>query len=139
MVRKLAWFLLIFFLIKPVFAQPGADSLNNIIKLNLSALVVRNFSVQYERKVAPKIAVAIAFHILPFGKLPFSGTLSDMVDVNNVAFNKANIGSFGIIPEVRFYPGKKGALRGFYVGPFINYSHYKTSLPIDYNLSLIHI
>lgn len=133
MIRKISWLLLIICIAKPVFAQQDADSLYNIIKLNFSALVVRNFSVQYERKVASKIAVAVAFHILPFGKLPFSRTISDWIKVSNVEFNKASIGSFGIIPEVRFYPGKKGALRGFYVGPFLNSSRYKADLPIDYS------
>lgn len=96
-------------------------------------MAFRNIAVQYERKISKKTSFAIAAHLLPFGKLPYPGLVSDIADVKNVEFNKANIGAFGIIPEFRFYPGRKGALRGFYLGAFINYAQYKTDLPINYN------
>jgi hypothetical protein len=119
-------------ILKPVKAQQTSDS-SNVIKINLSALLMRNISVQYERKISPKMALALDIHLLPFGKLPYQSVVSDIVDVSNIDFTRANIGAFGIIPELRFYPGKKGALRGFYFGPFVSYSRYKTDLPINYS------
>ncbi len=129
-----SFFLLIFFfsILMPIKAQEISDN-SNIVKVNLSALLMRNFSVQYERKISPKLALALGVHFLPFGKLPYQNIVSNYVDVNNIDFTKANIGAFGIIPEVRIYPGKEGALRGFYLGPFISYSSYKTDLPIYYS------
>jgi hypothetical protein len=133
MIKSISLFILITIsLLKPLKAQEISDS-SNVVKLNLSALLTRNFSVQYERKVSPKVAVALGIHFLPFGKLPYQNIVSDIADVNNIDFTRANIGSFGIVPEVRFYPGNKGALRGFYFGPFISYSRYKTDLPINYS------
>lgn len=105
---------------------------NNAIKINLSGLVVRNISVQYERKVSHKISLALGFRDLPFGTLPFSKAISNLVDNPNVQFNRMNIGSIAVTPELRFYPGKK-PMKGFYVGPFISFANYKTDLPIEYN------
>lgn len=99
-------------ILKPVKAQQTSDS-SNVIKINLSALLMRNISVQYERKISPKMALALDIHLLPFGKLPYQSVVSDIVDVNNIDFTRANIGAFGIIPELRFYPGKKAPCGDF--------------------------
>jgi hypothetical protein len=37
------------------------------------------------------------------------------------------------VPEFRYYVGRKGALHGFYIGPFVSISNYKMNLPINYN------
>ncbi len=105
---------------------------SNAVKINLSGFAVRNISVQYERKINHKLSVALAFRDIPFGTLPFSGTISNLVDNPYIQFNKMNIGSVAVTPEVRFYPGKK-VLKGFYVGPFVSFGNYKTDLPIEYN------
>jgi hypothetical protein len=34
---------------------------------------------------------------------------------------------------MRFYVGKKGALRGFYLGPFVNFSRYNADLLYEYD------
>ena len=114
-------------------AQQISDSVNNEIKLNISSLIVRNISVQYERKISAKISLALGVHLLPFGKLPQQKLVSDIVDVSDVNFEEAKLGSFGVVPDMRFYPGKRGVMKGFYFGPFINYSNYKMDLPINYN------
>lgn len=105
----------------------------NIIKVNLPTLAFRNFSLQYERQVGRRTSVAVHVHTMPFGKLPFQSTIESLNDDVDVQFDKFQIGSFGIVPEFRYYVGKKGALRGFYIGPFLNYSSYKMDLPIEYN------
>ena len=103
------------------------------LKINLSGIVIRNLSVQYEIAVAPKTSVALAVRNIPYGKLPFSSAISNLVDNNFVDFDKTKVGMFGIIPEVRFYLGKKNALQGFYLGIFGNYSNYNNLVPIAYN------
>jgi hypothetical protein len=116
-----------------VNAQLLPDSNKNEIKVNLSALLFRNISVQYERKINKKMSVALGGHVLPFGKLPFKSTIEDLADVNTINFDDVRIGGFGFVPEVRFYTGKKGVFHGFYLGPFLNLSSYKADLPISYN------
>lgn len=106
---------------------------DNIVKINLSALVFKNISVQYERKVAKRLSVALNVHGIPFGKIPFEKQIEKSINDTTVPISKFRFGSFGFTPELRFYVGKKGALRGFYLGPFINYNKYKTDLPITYD------
>jgi len=128
-------FLLILFLttVGSLNAQLLPDSNKNEIKVNLSALLLRNISLQYERKITRKMSVALGAHVLPFGKLPFKNTIRDIADLQNVNFDELKIGGFGFAPEVRFYTGKKGVFHGFYLGPFLNFSSYKAGLPIYYN------
>lgn len=104
----------------------------NIIKINLPALVLKNFSVQYERQVGRKTSVALNVRTIPFGKLPLQNSFNDLVDNSDVQYDQFKLGSFGLVPEFRYYLSRKGALHGFYVGPFFNYSNYKMNLPITY-------
>jgi len=121
----------------PVFSQeeeePKESPKNNIVKINLSALVVKNISVQYERKVAKRVSVAANVHYRPFGQLPFLSAIEKAIDDPSVPANQLKWGGIGVTPEVRFYVGKKGALRGFYLAPFANISKYKADLPIEYS------
>ncbi len=108
---------------------------NNILKINLPALVLKNISVQYERKIAKKTSVAVNVHTIPFGSLPFQSTFKSLANSTStdVQFDQFKLGSFGVVPEIRFYVSKKGALHGFYIGPFFSYSTYKVNLPINYS------
>ncbi|MEO6228635.1 MAG: DUF3575 domain-containing protein [Ferruginibacter sp.] len=106
---------------------------NNIIKINLSALVFKNFSFQYERKISRSTTVGVNVHYMPFSKLPFLSSIEKAVDDPDVPVDLIKLGSTGITPEIRFYVGKKGAFHGFYIAPYANYTNYKTDLPIDYD------
>ncbi len=113
--------------------KPKESPKNNIVKINLSALVVKNISVQYERKIAKRVSIAANVHYRPFGKLPFLSSIEKAIDDPSVPVNQLKWGGMGITPEVRFYVGKKGAMRGFYLAPFANISSYKSDLPINYS------
>lgn len=106
---------------------------SNVIKINLPALLFKNISVQYERKVGKKMSAAVNVHTIPFGQLPFQSTFKNVGGSSDVQYSQFKLGSFGVVPEFRFYVGKKGALRGFYIGPFISYNSYKIDLPINYS------
>ena len=105
----------------------------NVVKINLPALAFNNFSLQYERAVGKKTSVAVNIHTIPFGKLPFQSTFKNITNNSDVKYDQFKLGSFGVVPELRFYVGKKGALHGFYIGPFFSYNNYKMNLPISYN------
>ena len=105
---------------------------SNIVKINLSSLVFKNISLQYERKLAKKISVALNVHAIPFGHLPFLRSIEKAIDDPNVPVNKLSLGSMGFTPEIRYYLGKKGAFRGFYLAPFLNVTRYKVDLPVNY-------
>ncbi|MFT3681185.1 MAG: DUF3575 domain-containing protein [Ferruginibacter sp.] len=116
-------------------AQTDLDDLperNNIIKINLSALVFKNISIQYERKLTDRISFALNGRYMPFGKNPVKKVVEEIVDQPSVSFNQFRLGNVGITPELRFYTGKLGVFNGFYLGPFFSYNNYKTDLPISY-------
>jgi Protein of unknown function (DUF3575) len=110
-----------------------APGRNNILKINLSALLVKNISVQYERKISKRSSVALNARLLPFGNVPLKSRLEKIIDDPSVDLNNLKLGNIGITPEYRMYVGKKGALHGFYFGPFISFNNYKTDLPITYD------
>ncbi|MBC7934061.1 MAG: DUF3575 domain-containing protein [Rhizobacter sp.] len=123
------------------FAQEEEEGLEkkNIIKLNLTALAFKNISIQYERAVGKRISVGGTVRFMPKGKLPFRSSVSDFADDAELDRQLANteIGNVAIMPEMRFYVGKRGVLRGFYLGPFVNFSRYDASLLYEYDDLLI--
>ncbi len=131
--KKLIVLFAIVFTSSGLYAQQVQPLPKNVIKFNLSGLVFRNYSAQYERQVGPKGSIALAAHVMPMGKLPFTNEIRDRVGVQEVDFDKMRIGSFGIVPEYRFYLGNQ-ALKGFYIGVFGQYANYKMDVPITYGV-----
>lgn len=101
------------------------DTGKNLIKLNIGSLVLKTFSVQYERGINKKISIGLGLRIMPKGSLPFA-TSSKSIDDQLASLELNNI---AITPEIKFYFGK-GAFKGFYVAPFLRYANYNAS--IDY-------
>lgn len=107
----------------------------NIIKLNLPALALKNISLQYERAVGKRISLALTARYMPDGKLPLLSLAQDISDDPdfNRQIGNVNFGNYAIIPEMRFYVGRHGAFRGFYLGPFANIGRFNISLPYEYD------
>lgn len=107
----------------------------NIVKLNLFSLPFRTFNVQYERAVGERISVGGTVRFMPKGKLPFLKTFQNLSndDEADRQLGNAKVGNFGIMPEMRYYVGKKGVFEGFYIGPYLNFSRYNTSLLYEYD------
>ncbi len=107
----------------------------NIVKLNLPALALKNISLQYEHAIARKITVAGTFRYMPEGSVPFANTIKKQA--NDPEVNKqldgTTVGNFAIMPEIRFYLGRKGAFRGFYVAPFASFAQYKARVNFSYD------
>lgn len=122
-----------------VQAQDSGDAESgpkNLIKWNIPALVLKNYSFQYERSITRKISVAVGFRFAPKSKLPFSSQIEDQIEDDDQL--KENIkqfktGNFAITPEVRFYMGE-GFFKGFYVAPFVRYAKYTAEVPFDFEV-----
>ena len=113
--------------------EPAAAK--NMVKLNLTALALKNFSLQYERAVAKKVTVAGTFRYMPTGSIPFKSsfiTIADDPDTER-QLNNLKVGNIAFMPEVRFYFSKKGAYRGFYLGLFGNLARYNADVPFEYD------
>ncbi|MFA5713282.1 MAG: DUF3575 domain-containing protein [Bacteroidales bacterium] len=101
----------------------------NLVKMNLTAIPLNNYSVQYERVLFKRVSVALSYRMMPTKKLPFLSSIQEQIDdpeVNEMLDN-FKIGNSAITPEVRFYLGKKGYGRGFYISPFVRFANYEAS------------
>jgi hypothetical protein len=123
-------------------AQNAAEIKNpvkgNIIKINLSSLLFKNGSFQYERVVKRNLSYGIGFSILPKTGLPFASTLNDQFGSNpdaKRAIETTQLSNYSITPEIRFYMGKKGAPAGFYLAPFVRYQHMSFNQVYQYTAS----
>jgi hypothetical protein len=103
-------------------------SKKNVFKVNLTSLLFKNFSFQYERVIARKTSVALGVSVMPKTGLPFASTLKDQFGDNSDAaraIDETQLSNFSITPEVRFYLGRKPAPAGFYIAPFVRYNQLK--------------
>ena len=101
----------------------------NVFKVNLTALVLKNYSFQYERILNRKFSAAIGFRTMPTGKLPLMSTIEKIVGDSDPETKDQianfNFGNTAFKAELRFYAGKKGYGRGFYLAPFYQNATYK--------------
>lgn len=111
---------------------------NNIIKANLSALVFRNLSIQYEIKDGKKASVALSVNAIPYGKVPFQSLFKKITENSGVQSDMVKVGRLGVVAELRFYLGKE-ALQGFYLAPFLGYSNYHLNLPLKYSSKIANL
>lgn len=107
----------------------------NMVKINLLALGLKNISLQYERAVARKVTVAGTFRFMPNGSIPFKSTFVNLADDPDTErqINNLKVGNIAFMPEVRYYLGKKGAFRGFYLGLFASLARYNADVLLEYD------
>jgi len=110
----------------------------NMLKVNLTALVLKNYSVTYERVLTKKISFAFSYRTMPLTSVPFKSSIIKAIDDDDIetknAIDKVRVGNFAITPEVRFYLSRKGYGKGFYIAPFYRYAKFKVEqLNYDYD------
>ena len=107
--------------------EKETDSLNleyqakqNIVKLSLTSLAFRNIHLQYERILNKKISVSLSFSTIFEGEVPLIGSVENTIgDAESFEQIKdISLSYYSVTPEVRFYLGKKGFGKGFYLAPF---------------------
>lgn len=114
---------------RPVVSENGRQQVAgqmNAVKMNVLALPFRSFSFQYERVAAKRISVALGVAIIPRGSFPWLGSFKSIIG-DEKTFNElkqARVGGVAITAAPRFYVGKHGGLRGFYIAPYLRYSTY---------------
>lgn len=106
----------------------------NLFKINLTAIPLNNYSVQYERGIGKRISLVMGFKYMPTGKLPLLSTIESLVDDQKLMnqLNNLQLGSTVFTPEIRLYCGK-GVFRGFYLAPFARFGTFTAQMPIDYD------
>ncbi|GAA4339784.1 hypothetical protein GCM10023149_50720 [Mucilaginibacter gynuensis] len=118
------------------FADTNFTNTKNLVKLNVTALLLKNISVQYERAVGKKISVALGVRYMPKSGLPFKSSFDKLIDDDETSrqLDGFKTGNISFTPEVRFYTGSKGVFRGFYIAPFAKISNYTAELPYYYTV-----
>lgn len=100
----------------------------NLFKINLIPIAINNYSIQYERVLKKSISALVAYRFMPEGNIPMKDNIIDLANVDDQdvidIINGAKLSNFAITPEVRFYLGKKGFGRGFYISVFYRYSNF---------------
>ncbi|MFC6267986.1 DUF3575 domain-containing protein [Frigoriflavimonas asaccharolytica] len=107
-------------------AQETSDSGNgkNIVKVNVTGFIFKNFQGTYERVLSKRISVNVGYGVVPEGNLPYTSFLPDDTDRD---FKNIRLSGNNFTIEPRFYLGKKGFGEGFYVAPYYRYSSYQIS------------
>jgi len=109
----------------------------NLVKFNLSPLVLNSYVIQYERVVGRKQSVGLSFGYSPAATLPFKQLLIDRYGSNEdvkQAIQATKYQKFNATLEYRFYTGRQAA-RGFYLAPFARY--VKMNLDENYRFKTV--
>jgi hypothetical protein len=106
--------------------KQALDFKKNNVKLNLFALPLKTFSLQYERGLNENISVSLGVRLQPKSGIPFKSSftndLDPVDDSSAITFiNSARLSNWAITPEFRYYFGKR-PLNGFYVAPYARFS-----------------
>jgi hypothetical protein len=103
----------------------------NFIKINLTAIFLKNYSLQYERILNRKFSFAVAYRTMPSTTLPFKSYILKSVGDDDPQTAKTiedfRLSNSAITPEIRFYASKKGYGRGFYIAAFYRYASFKSN------------
>ena len=93
----------------------------NILKINITSLPISNYGFQFERVLSKKISFVLGYRTMPLGGVPFKDNIVSATGGDadmQKTLNQLSIPNSAITPEIRWYPGKKGYGRGFYIAPF---------------------
>ena len=117
----------------PTFSQVKEGK--NMVKLNLSAIVLKGINVQYERKISHRATIALGYGKIPTSSIAFHSIISSFINSPNVKVDDYLLGSSVITPEIRFYYGKGGAFHGFYLSVYGRIGNFNLEGPIHYSAS----
>lgn len=95
-----------------------ADKKRNLVKMNLTGVVFRNFQFAYERTISKRFGVQVSYGFIPTGQVPLVDQYIKDDDINDI-----KMGGNNFTLEPRIYLGR-GYGHGFYLAPYYRYSHF---------------
>lgn len=138
--KQLTLFLFSFFILFSAFAQTDttrvfkSDSVfikRNFLKINLTGIALKNYSVQFERIVSRKISFALSLRTMPSSSIPFKKLVLKKADEDDPETRQAienfQLSNFAFTPELKLYLSKRGYGRGFYMSFFYRYAKFKVN------------
>jgi hypothetical protein len=127
---------------KPVRKKKQVYELvDNVVKLNISSLLFRTFSLQFEKKINRSKTFALGVIYRPNFPTPFVQDLLNDTSFTASAetrnlLESSRFSTWMITPEFRFY-FKKKAPRGLYLAPFLRFKHRTYSSEFQYQESSV--
>lgn len=117
--------------------QTSSTPKKNLFKINITSLPLSNYGLQYERVLNKHTSLALGYRNMPLGNIPLKDNIVSIAngDANmQKTLDQLNISNSAFTPELRWYPGKKGYGRGFYLAPFMRFaSFHGEGIKIDFN------
>lgn len=109
----------------------------NYVKLNLTALPLNNYSLQYERILNRRFSAALSGRLMPESGIPFKSAIIKKIDQDDQEMidlvQGLKLSNYAVTPEIKIYAGK-GYGQGFYVSFFYRYSSFDLKgFPITYD------
>lgn len=106
-------------------------SKKSFLKINLTGILLKNYSLQFERVVSRKISFAVSLRTMPSNSIPFRKLVLNKVDKNDPETREAiesfRLSNFAFTPEMKLYLSKRGYGRGFYMSFYYRYAKYTTN------------
>ena len=92
-----------------------------ILKANLTGLALGNYSFSAERIIGKHFSLVGGVGYYPTGKLPYSSVIADLAKDEEGYIDMLQVNNQTLSLEMRFYTGRKGYGRGFYISPYYRY------------------
>ncbi len=112
--------------------------LKNIVKTNLSSILLNNYSLTYERLLTRKISASLGYRYMPQTFVTKTALLKPVADAlesdTKDQLDKLQMSCNAITAEVRFYTGRKPGARGFYAGLYGRYASFSYDFPYDFDM-----
>ncbi len=113
-----------------LLAQSSTEKPINLVKLNLTGMILNNYTFQYERSLKKKISLALSVRFMPYSTLPIKGIIRDALGNSNPdsygVIDRFKVSNISFTPEVRFYKGKQVG-QGFYLAPFYRFVRFNSN------------
>lgn len=108
----------------------------NVLKINLTSMMLKTFAVQYERKIANNFTMALGVIYRPKSGMKIFDVIADGAGNSGLSqetafmYRSMKYSRISITPEFRYY-FKKKAPKGLYLAPFLKY--YQDAMNFNFN------
>lgn len=134
----------LFLLICLFFCLHGYSQLN-VVRVDLSGLIIGKLQGSYEYAFSEKSSLGLSMYYMPNQGLQYLNLINIKIDGDYIdnPIEMTEYNGIGFTPEIKFYTSsERDAPRGFYIAPYMRYAAYGVSSEFRYrndDLSIAHI
>jgi hypothetical protein len=109
-------------------------SQKNALKVNLSSLLLRNYSLSYERTLGKHTSILLNGRYMPKVAIPNNEQFRDALSLESANISELILANTAFTAEFRYYLGKK-VNSGFYFAPYARTAKFEANCPIDIDIT----